>query len=134
MPAQKNWVAERRHEGRNADLGDEEAVDEADQNAGRQPRDHGEPAELVFLEQNRENEAGKGDDRGKAEVDFARPDDEREARGEQDQRRQGGEEGRVDIGREEHLRRPIMNSASKRTKTMMIGSASKRCTSETPDR
>ncbi len=98
---------QRRHEGRNADLGDEEAVDEADQNPGRQARDDGEPAEFVFLEQHRENEAGKSDDRGKAEIDFAGPDHEREARGEQDQRRQGGEEGRVDVGREENLRRPI---------------------------
>ena len=80
MPAQKNWVAKRRHEGRDADLGDEQAVDEADENAGGQARDDRDPAEIVFLEQDREDEAGKGDDRRKAEVDFAGPDDEGEAR------------------------------------------------------
>ena len=107
MPAQKNWVAERRHEGGNADLGDEHAVDEADQDARREARDDREPAELVFLEQHGEDEAGKGDDRGKAEIDLAGADHEGEARGEQDQRRQGREEGRVDVGREEDLRRQI---------------------------
>ena len=65
----------------------------------------GEPAELVFLEEHGEDEAGKGDDRGKAEVDLAGADDEGEADGEEDQRRQGGEEGRVDERAQEHLRR-----------------------------
>ena len=70
-------------------------------------RDDRDPAEVVFLEQNREDEPGKGDDRGKGKVDFARADDEGEAGREQDQRGQGGEEGRVDVGREENLRRPV---------------------------
>ena len=105
---------QRRHEGRNADLGDEEAVDEADQDPGRQARDDGEPAEIVFLEQHGEDEAGKGDDRGKAEIDFAGPDHEGQARREQDQRRQGGKEGRVDIGREENLRRPVHEQAEQK--------------------
>ena len=74
---------------------------------GGEPGDDGDPAEVVFLEQHREDEAGKGDDRRKAEIDFARPDDEGQAGGEQDQRRQGREEGRVDVGREEDVRRRI---------------------------
>ena len=107
MPAQKNWVAERRHERRNADLGDDESVEEPDQNPRGEAGDDRDPAEVVFLEQNRKDEAGKGDDRRKAEVDFARADHKREPGGEKDQRRQGGEEGGVDVGREENLRRLI---------------------------
>ena len=107
MPAQKNWVAERRHEGRNADLGDDDAVEEPDKNPRGEARYDRDPAEVVFLEQNRKDEAGKGDDRWKTEVDFAGGDHEREASGEKDQRRQGGEEGGVDVRREENLRRPI---------------------------
>ena len=99
--------SERRHERRDADLGDDHAVDEADQDSRREAGDHGKPAEIIFLEQDGEDEAGKGDDRGEAEVDLARPDHEGQACGEQDQRRQGGEERRVDIGGEEDFRRPI---------------------------
>ena len=59
------------------------------------PRD-GDPAEMVFLEQDREDEAGERNDRGKAEVDLARRDDEGETGGEQHKRRQRRQERRVD--------------------------------------
>ena len=88
---------QRRHEGRNADLGDDDAVKEPDENPRRQACGDRDPAKLIFLEQNREDEARKGNDRGKAEVDFAGADDERQACGEQDQRRQGGKEGRGEM-------------------------------------
>ena len=72
--------AERRDEGRDADAGDQDAVDEADQQAGGEAGDDGDPAELVLLEQHGEDEAGEGDDRREAEVDLAGADDEGEAR------------------------------------------------------
>ena len=59
---------------------------------------------------------------GKAEVDLARADHEGEPGGEQHQRRQRREEGGVDIGRQEHLRRRIHEQASSSAKTTMIGS------------
>ena len=84
MPGPEELGRKRRHEGRDADLGDDHAVDEADENSGGQARDDREPAKIVFLEQDGENEAGKGDDRRKAEVDFAGPDDKGQTHGEQD--------------------------------------------------
>ena len=44
---------------------------------------------------------------GKERSISPRADHEREAGREKDERRQGGKEGRVDVGREENLRRPI---------------------------
>ncbi len=107
MPAQKNWVPKGRHERRNADFGDDDFVEEPDENSRGEACEDRDPAEVVFLEQNRKDEAGKGDDRRKAEVDFARADHKGEPGGEKDQRREGGEEGGVNVGRKKDLRRLI---------------------------
>ena len=89
MPGPEELGPERRHEGRDADLGDDQAVDETDEKSGGQARDDRDPAEIVFLEQDGEDEAGKGDDRRKAEIDLAGPDDESQTRREQDERAAG---------------------------------------------
>ena len=96
---------ESRHERGNADLGDDPAVDEADENAGGKAGDDRDPAEVILLEQHREDEAGEGDDRREAEIDLARADHEGEAGREQDQRRPRRKEDHVDVGPDEHLRR-----------------------------
>ena len=44
---------------------------------------------------------------GKAQIDLAGADDEGQPDREQDQRRQRREEGRVDVGLQEHLRRRV---------------------------
>ena len=103
--------AERRDERGDADLGDEHAVDEADEDAGGEARDDGDPAEIVFLEEHREDEAGERDDRREAEIDLAGADDEGQPDRKQDQRRQRGQEGRVDERRQEDLRRRVHEQA-----------------------
>ena len=69
---------------------------------------------------------------GKAEVDFAGPDDEGEAGGEQDQRRQGGEEGRVDIGRKKHFRRQVHEQRQQQHIDDDDRQASTRCKNDRP--
>ncbi len=59
------------------------------------------------LKKHREDEAGEADDCREAEVDLAGADDEGQTDGEQDQRRQRRQEGGVDEGRQEHLRRRV---------------------------
>jgi len=98
-PGPEELGRKRRHEGRDADLGDDHAVDEADENSGGQACDDRDPAEVVFLEEDGENEAGKRDDRGKTEIDLTRADHEGQSHRKQNQRRQGREKSRIDIGR-----------------------------------
>ena len=105
--------SERGHERRDADLRDNDAIDESDQDSRRQAGDDGKPTEIIFLEQDGEDESRKGDDRGKAEIDLPRPDHEGEPRCKQDQRRQCGKKRRIDIGGEEHFRRPIHEQRQK---------------------
>ncbi len=102
---------ERRHEGGDADLGDEDAVDEADHHPGAERDDHCNPAEIVFLEQDGEDESRKADDRWKTQIDLSGADDERQPDGEQDQRRQRRKEGRIDERPQEDLRRRVHEQA-----------------------
>ena len=82
---------------------------------------------MAFLEDDGEDEAGEAEDRREAEVDLAGADDEGEADREQDDRRQGRQEGRVLERPQEHLRREIHEQDSRMTtKTMMIGRPSTR--------
>ena len=62
-PGPEELGRERRHERRDADARDEEAVDPADHERRGHGGDHGQPAEVVVLEQHREDEAREGDDR-----------------------------------------------------------------------
>ena len=62
---------------------------------------------MIVAEADREDEARERDDRREREVDLAGTDDEGEPDRQQDQRRQGGGEGRVDVGREEDARRQV---------------------------
>ena len=107
MPAQKNWVASVAMKDGMPILATMHAVEEADEEARGEAGDDGEPAEAVLLEQHREDEAREGDDRREAEVDLAGADHEGEPDREEDQRRQRREEGRVDEGLQEHLRRGV---------------------------
>ena len=63
MPYQKNWVPSVAMKDGMPTLAMMHAVDETDQHAGAERRDHRQPAEVVFLEQDGEDEAGKADDR-----------------------------------------------------------------------
>ena len=78
-----------------------------DEQARGEPGEHGEPAEIVLLEEHREDEARESDDRREAEIDLAGADDEGEPDRQKNERRKRGEEGRVDEGLQEDLRRRV---------------------------
>ena len=107
MPAQKNWVASVAMKDGMPILATRKPLTKPTSRPEASAGDDGEPAELVLLEQDGEDEAGEGDDRREGEVDLAGADDEGEPDREQDQRRQGREEGRVDEGLQEDLRRGV---------------------------
>ena len=106
-PRPEELGGERCHEGRDADPGDEEAVQQSDDQSGGKGRKHGKPAEIVFLEQDCEDESREGDDRGKGEIDLAGPNYEGEPDREKDKRRKRREKGRIDEGLQENLRRRV---------------------------
>ncbi len=85
----------------------QDAVQQPDDQSRRKGSDSGEPAEIVFLEKNGEDEAGKGDDRREGKIDLARPDHKGQPGRQKDERRQCREECRVDEGLQENLRRGV---------------------------
>ena len=125
-PSPEELRGKRCHEGRDADLGDQNAVRQSDDQSRGKARKDGKPAEIVFLEQHRKDEARKGDDRGKGEIDLAGPDNEGKPDCKKNERRKvSREKGRVDEGLQENLRRRVyMNNARSITNTRMIGKPS----------
>ena len=117
MPAQKNWVPSvAMKEGMPITAIRKPLTTPTSRPLGQGGED-GEPAQLVLLEQDREDEARERDHRGEGEVDLAGADDEGEPDREQDERRQGREEGRVDVGGQESLRGGVHEQRQDRRRT-----------------
>ncbi len=98
-PIPEELSGEGGHDRRDADLGDEQAVDIADQRApgqGQDKADPGGPGRIVRgLENPGKDEPGKRHHRGEAQIDLSGGDDQGEAQGADEHGRHRLQEGHV---------------------------------------